>query len=104
MRADQNVLHHAEIAEDAAKLKRTREAIGRDLLRRIAGDGLAVETDLAGIGPVEPGDQIEQRGLAGTVRAYDADQIAFGEVEIDAVDSGQSAEAPRQSAERKQRC
>src|SRR5438552_17757994 len=103
MRADQDVLHHAEIAEDTAKLKRAREAIARDLLRRIAGDGLPVQTDLPGIRPVEPGNQIEQGGLAGAVRADDADQIAFGEVEIDAVDGGKPAKTPRQSAERKQR-
>ena len=103
MRADQDVLHHAEIAEDTAKLERARDATGRQFLRRKTGDDLPIETDLAGIGPVEPGHEIEQRGLAGAVRADDADQIALGEVEIDAVDGGQSAEAPRQSAQRKQR-
>src|SRR3981189_3587136 len=104
MCADQDILHNAEIAEDATKLKRTRDTTARQFLRRKAGDGLPIETDLAAVGPVEPGDEIEQGCLAGTVRAYDADQFAFGEVEIDAVDGGKSPEAPRQSAQGKQGC
>src|SRR4051794_21566162 len=98
MRTDQDVVHDAEIAEDAAKLKRARDAMARQFLRRMTRDGLPVETDFAGIGPVEPGDQIEQGCLAGAVRADDADQIAFGEVEVDAVDGGESAKTPGQSA------
>src|SRR6267143_2636090 len=104
MRADQDILHHAEIAEDAAKLERTRDTTARQSLGRKAGDGLPIETDLATVGPVEPGNEIEQGGLACTVRAYDADQFAFGEVEIDAVDSDKSPEPPRQSAQGKQGC
>ena len=60
---------------------------------------LPLEADLAGVGPIEPGDEIEQGGLAGAVRADDADQLAFGEVEIDGVDRGEAAEAPRQPAQ-----
>src|SRR5712664_2990772 len=104
MRADQDVVHHAEIAEDATKLERTRDTIARQSLGRKAGDDLPIETDLSAIGPVEPGNEIEQGCLAGTVRAYDADQIAFGKVEIDAVDSSKSPEAPHQSAQGKQGC
>ena len=69
-------------------------------LGREAGDVAAVEPDRAGVGPVEPGDEIEQRRLAGAVRADDADELALGDVEIDAIDGGQAAEAPRQPAQR----
>src|SRR3977135_3469816 len=102
MRADQDILHHAEIAEDAAKLERTRDTTARQSLGRKAGDALPIEPDLATVGRVEPGNEIEQGGLACTIRAYEADQFAFGEVEIDAVDSGKSPEPPRQSAQCKQ--
>jgi hypothetical protein len=54
---------------------------------------------MACIGPIEPGHEVEQRGLAGTVRADDADQLAFGEVEIDGVHRGEAAEAARQPAQ-----
>src|SRR4029079_9780344 len=101
MRADQNVLHHAEIAEDTAKLERARKTQTRQPLRRKAGDRLPVEANLARIGPIEPGHQVEQGCLAAAVRADNADQIALGEVEIDLVDGGQSAEASRQPAQRK---
>src|ERR1700726_2657494 len=68
MRADQDILHHAEIAEDATELERTRDAVGRQLLRSKAGDGLAIKTDLAAVRPVESGNEVEQGRLAGTVR------------------------------------
>ena len=83
MRADQDIVHHAEIAEDAAELERARDAIACKLLRRKAGDDLPVKTDLACIGQDQAGNEIEQGGLAGTVRPDDADQFASGEIEID---------------------
>src|SRR6266850_6017187 len=104
MRANQDILHYAEVAEHATKLERTRDTMARQFLGRKAGDRLPIETDLAAVRPVEPGNEIEQRGLAGAVRAYDADQFAFGEVEIDVVDRRKPAEAPCQSTQRKQGC
>jgi hypothetical protein len=67
----------------ATKLERTGDTAARQFLGRKAGDRCPIETDLAAVGPVEPGNEIEQGGLAGAVRADDADQFAFGEVEID---------------------
>ena len=104
MRADQDILHHAEVAEHATKLERTRDTAGPPVSRAKSGDGLPIETDLAAVRPVEPGNEIEQGGLAGTVRADDADQFALGEVEIDVVDRGEPAEAPCQSTQGKQGC
>ena len=53
----------------------------------------------AGVGPIEPGHEVEQRRLAGAVRADDADQLALGEIEIDGIDGGEAAEAARQPAQ-----
>ena len=104
MGTDQDVVHDAQIAEDAAELERARDPSRRQPFRRKAGDVLPLEADIAGIGPVEPGHEIEQGGLAGAVRADDADQLALGEIEVDAVDSGEAAEAARQPAQGQQRC
>ena len=76
--------------------------MARQFLGRKAGDDLPIKPDVAPVRPVEPGNEIEQGGLAGAVRADDADQFAFGEVEINVVDRGEPAEAPCQSTQRKQ--
>ena len=99
MRADQDVVHDAEIAEDAAELEGARDAFGCQRFRRKPGDIAPFETDFAGVWPVEPGHEVEQRRLAGAIRADDADEVAFGEIEIDGVDGGQAAETARQPAQ-----
>ena len=54
--------------------------------------GLA-EPQRAAVGLLEPGDHLEQRGLAGAVRADDADDAAGRQVEVQAVDQQRVAEA-----------
>ena len=51
----------------------------------------AVEGDLAFIGMVDTGQCIEKCGLTSSVRAYDADNSARIQLEIDIVDGGQTA-------------
>jgi hypothetical protein len=53
------------------------------LRRTEMGNVLVVEKDTAAIGPVEPGDQIEQRGLARAVRSDQSQDFAFCQGEID---------------------
>ena len=48
-------------------------------------DVAPVEPDGAAIGPERAGDQVEERRLAGAVRADDAERGALGDGEIDAV-------------------
>ena len=62
-------------------------------MRRKPGDVAAVEEDPAAVGREQAGDQVEERGLAGAVRADDGVQASAGEVKAQAVDRGQSAEA-----------
>ena len=49
--------------------------------------------------------QVEQRGLAGAVRADDAQDFAGTDLEADAADRAQAAERPRQAFDlQQQRC
>jgi hypothetical protein len=68
----------------------------RDLVRREAEQALAVEADVAGVGAVEPRDEVEDGGLAGAVRADQAGDLAALDVEREAVERDDAAEAPCQ--------
>ena len=78
---------------------------GRDrVARRAEGDGRPVEQDLAGVRPVEPGQDVHQRALAGAVLAEQRVDLARAQVEVDLVvgdDAGKGlddADAPRARA------
>ena len=47
--------------------------------------GSAVEQDLAGVGPVQPGQDVHQRALAGAVLAEQRVDLARAHVEVDVV-------------------
>ena len=49
----------------------------RDLVRLEADDAALAEQDLAVVGLVDAGDQVEERRLAGAVRADHADDLAL---------------------------
>ena len=95
-----SLIAQAVEAEFAAFLASHDDKALRDGRRRVVRHGhdpaRLIQT---GVGPVEAGDEIEQRGLAGAVRTDDADQLALGEVEIDRIDRGEATEAPRQPAQ-----
>ncbi len=46
-------------------------------------DGLAVDEDLALVGPVEPGEHVHQRGFAGAVFAEQAEDLAGPDLQVD---------------------
>jgi hypothetical protein len=52
------------------------------------GGVIAIEHDRAAIGLHETDDHVEGGGLAGTVRAEEADDFAFFDLNIDAVHDG----------------
>ena len=62
-------------------------------LGRLRGDVAALERDAPGVRLVEARDHVEQRGLAGAVRADDGDDAALGDVDRYVVDRGDAAEA-----------
>jgi hypothetical protein len=53
---------------------------------------LAIDLDAAGVRRVEPGDQVQQRGLAGTGLADHGDVLAAVEIEREFVQDGTVAE------------
>ena len=55
------------------------------VLRGAEADALALEQDLALVGPVEPVDDVHQRRLAGAVLAEEGVHLARDEVEVDVV-------------------
>ena len=60
------------------------------------GDILAVEQDMPRGGSQHPGQAIEERALAGSVRADNRADLAALDREIDPVERGQAAEADGQ--------
>ena len=49
-------------------------------------DRLAVNEDRAGVGPLEAGQDAEQRGLAATVRSEQTDEVTGGHAEVDVLE------------------
>ncbi len=72
-------------------------AMQRSCARR-ARDVDAVEADRAGVGVEIAGDQVEQRRLAGAVRADDAERLAARDRQIDAVGGLERAEGLGEAA------
>src|SRR4051812_415990 len=99
MLADQHVLEHRELVEEADVLESALDAQARALVRRPALDALAVVDDLARGGGHRAADEIEEGGLAGAVRADDRVHAFFRDRQIDAVDGGEAAVALRQPLE-----
>ena len=69
------------------------DPVARDAVGPLAGDILAVEQNLAGLGREHAVDQVEYGRFPGTVRADQADDLALIHAEAHAVDGVQAAEA-----------
>ena len=82
-----------ELREHALDLQRAFDAEAADLVRRAAGDIVAVEEHAAAVGRQQARDQIEERGLAGAVRPDDGVQRARRRDRSSGVDGGEAAEA-----------
>ena len=100
VRADRDVLAHGKTGEGLHDLEGSHEAECGDALRRHAGDVASLEEDAASIGHEEAGDEIEEGGLAGAVRADKGGDAALGEREAHLGHGGQAAEAARDPFER----
>ena len=66
-------------------------------------DARAVERDVALVGPVDAGDQVEERRLAGAVRADHRDDLALVDVQVEPVDDLQAAERERDALQLQKR-
>ena len=92
-RADEGVLEHRHPAERPRHLVRPADAEPAALrgseLRHVA----ARQLDAARVRPQRAGEHVQQGRLACTVRADDADGLAGGDAEIDAVEHHERTEA-----------
>src|SRR5688572_10358465 len=88
-----HVLQHRHAAERPVVLEGAHDAQARDAVRRQAEDRLAGKADLALVGGVGAGDDVEGGGLAGAIRADHAEDLAFAQVEVEPGHGGQPAEA-----------
>ena len=86
------VLEHGQLGKDAGDLEGARDAAPAARGGGERGDVVAAEEHAAHGRRQEPRDQVEQRGLAGTVRADDRAQLTGLDREADAVDGLQGAE------------
>src|SRR5690606_4766799 len=91
--AERDVVADAQVREQREALEHQTDAaaLGRDEAAA-AGDHLPVERDRAGVRKLEPGDQAQDRALAGAGRAEQRQDLAALDVERHVVDHGAPAE------------
>src|SRR5581483_52182 len=88
----EQVLEHAHRAERARDLEAARNAATRPHVGREPRDLFAVEDDRAALIPERAGDAIDERGLAGAVRADQAEALALADREAHLGERGEAAE------------
>src|SRR5262249_33284358 len=86
-------LGHAQALERARDLERAREPPPDDRVGAQAGDCLTIERHASLVRASEAGDDVEERCLAGAVRTDDEQQLPARDLEADAVERSQTAEA-----------
>ena len=101
--ADEQVLEHGRVLEQLDVLERAGDAEAGDLVRRAPAEVDAVELDRSRRRRVEPADEVEDRRLAGAVRADQREHLAARDVEGHAVDGADAAEADAEVLDREQR-
>jgi hypothetical protein len=84
-----DVLSHAEPGEERRVLEQQR-TIGSGL-----EDRATIQRNLAGIGPLETGEQVQDRRLAAAGGPDQADELARADVEGDVVEHGHLGARPR---------
>ena len=99
-RGDLEVVEHAHVGERARHLVGAGQAEPDAGLRRRVRDVHVVERNGAGVERQGAGEQGEQRRLARAVRADDAEDLAFLDLEADVVCNDQRAERLREPAHR----
>ena len=75
-----DVVLDGEAAEDRRLLRQIADPEPRALVHRQRGDVLAVEFDAAAVGLDQPGDHVEDRGLAGAVGPEQPDRLAAADI------------------------
>src|SRR5439155_858725 len=91
-RAHHHVVDDGESRERPQLLERARDTPAAHLVGGEAREGASVESHHARIGVIEAADDLEERRLAGPVRADDADQLARLHLEGEVAVRGDAAE------------
>ena len=94
---EQNIVEHRQAREQAGDLERPRHAERGAAVALPGGDVAAEQQHLARARRKYAGDQVEQRGLAGAVRADDGLAVARHDLERHVTHRMKPAEAFRQS-------
>ena len=95
----QHIVEHGQFGKQAGDLEGARHAERGAPVARPVGDVLAEQQHLSGGHRIDAGDQIEQRGLAGAVRADDGLAVARHDAQRDVARGLQAAEALAQALE-----
>ena len=90
--AHEHVLDGRHVLEEPDVLEGAADAQRRDLVGAQSHEGDATEPDGALLRHVEPGEDVEEGGLARAVGADDGRDPALLELEVHVVERGQSAE------------
>src|ERR1700675_3577657 len=100
---ERDIVERGEIAEQRGDLERARQPEVAAAIGRQRGDVAAVEPDGTALRDDFAGQQTDQRGLAGAVRADDGVEFAARNVERDGVGGDNAAEALGQLFDLQQR-
>src|SRR5207248_5905421 len=99
---DRHVLEDRELPERTRDLEGPRDAPVADRVGREAGQLLTEEDDRARRSPERAGDAVEHRGLAGAIRADQAEDLALHDLERDRVERGEAPEVLGDPPDRQQ--
>ena len=102
MGADADVVHHREVRKQRDVLEGAADADLGDPVRRPRQDARAFHQDVAGRRLIEPGEAVEERGLAGAVRSDQAEDWPLMHVEGHAIERNDAAEHDADVANREQ--
>ena len=102
VRSDDDVLLDRHGREELDVLERPRDAAVDDAVRRRPQQRLPVEDEIARLRLVQPRDHVEERRLAGAVRADQPDDLARVRLDRDVVQRDYPAEQPGDVLDREQ--
>ena len=100
--ADEHVVEHGEPLEEPHALERPRDPPRRELVRCEARHRRAVQEDAPAVGAQVPRDEIDERRLAGAVRADEPEGLPRRDREVDPVHGVDAAEGPAELPRLKQ--
>ena len=83
--AVEHVVERAQPREEHGRLEQ------HPALRTRSDDPVAVEKDITAVGPREPGQQVQQRGLAATGRPEQAQELALLDLQVESVQRSSGA-------------